>query len=267
LTGQNTTRRPRPVTVGPVTRILTVEEPAVRLFLFHHGGGSHTLYRGWTARFPADWEICLLDFPGRGQQAALPLVGDCGELVGFFHDALRPWLDRPFAFFGHSMGSLVAHELTRRLVREGGPLPAALHVSAYGAPGDGPPPESAEPRHLLDDGQLRDWLRKVGGCPPQLLDNDLFWGKVAPVFRSDLKVVDTWHPPAGRPPLPVPLSASGATDDVLAGPAALEGWRAHTENFLGLHLYDGGHFYLAEHRDAVAETLVAHTRNLLPRPA
>ncbi|WTK43180.1 thioesterase domain-containing protein [Streptomyces sp. NBC_01520] len=72
-----------------------------------HAGGSHLLYRGWAEYFPKDWELCLLEAPGRGQLQILPLIDDCDRLVDYFHTAIAPLFDRPFGFFGHSMGSLV----------------------------------------------------------------------------------------------------------------------------------------------------------------
>jgi surfactin synthase thioesterase subunit len=251
LRSRSSARHPRQVTDGPVTRPLPVEDPAIRLFMFHCGGGSHLLYRGWASHFPANWEVCLLDFPGRGQLRAMPLVDDCDELVTFFRKALLPWLDRPFAFFGHSMGSLIAYELTRCLVREGDPLPGRLDLSGWGAPGTRS--ESDGVRHLMDDDELRDWLRSVGGCPPELLGNDALWRQFAPVFRSDFKVVGTWTPPDEGEVLPVPISAHGGLDDALADSDRLLAWREHTSDFLGLHMYDGGHFYLTEHQRSIVE--------------
>lgn len=250
--------RERPVTTGPVIRPRPLDDPAVRLFLFHHAGGSHLLYRGWAAYFPEDWEICLLEAPGRGQLQMLPLIDDCDQLVGYFHDALTAWLDRPFGFFGHSMGSLVAYQLTRRLVREGGPLPRWLGVSAYGAPqreeGTG------GRRHLMSDDELRDWLRNAGGSPPQLLDNEAVWRKFGPVFRGDFKLVDTWAPPPEPESLPVPVSVFGGRGDSLISEDRLLAWRTFTQDFHGLEMYDGDHFYLTDHRRTLIAAITAALR-------
>jgi acyl carrier protein len=107
----------------PVIRPRPLSDPAARLFMFHQAGGSHLLYRGWAEHFPEDWELCLLEAPGRGRLQTLPLIDDCDRLVDYFHTAIAPLLDRPFGFFGHSMGSLIAYQLIRRLLREGAPLP------------------------------------------------------------------------------------------------------------------------------------------------
>ncbi|MFD8410904.1 thioesterase II family protein [Streptomyces sp. NPDC059650] len=189
----------------PVIRPRPLRDPAARLFLFHHAGGSHLLYRGWAELFPQDWELCLLEAPGRDRLQSLPLIDDCDRLVDYFHTAIAPLLDRPFGFFGHSMGALIAYQLTRRLHHGGDPLPDWLGVSAYGAPrGEA----GADDRpHLMSDDELRGWLRSVGGSEPQLLDNDDVWHQFAPVFRS------SWTPgplPATLSRCPFPSPHSGA---------------------------------------------------------
>jgi surfactin synthase thioesterase subunit len=156
--------------------------------------------------------------------------------------AIAPLLDRPFAFFGHSMGALIAYQLTRRLPRQGEPIPTWLGVSAYGAP-QGNTDADSRP-HLMADDELRAWLRSSGGSPPQLLDNDDVWHTFAPVLRSDFTLVDTWAPPLSPEPLPVPLSVFAGMHDKLIDEDRLFAWRALTTNFRGLHRYEGGHFYL-----------------------
>ncbi|MFJ5819330.1 thioesterase domain-containing protein [Streptomyces sp. NPDC093108] len=246
---------------SPLIRPRPVSDPAARLFLLHHAGGSHLLYRGWAERFPEDWELCLLEAPGRGGLQALPLIEDCDQLVDYFHAAIAPLLDRPFGFFGHSMGALIAYQLTHRLLREERPLPAWLGVSAYSAPGgdaDGSHP------HLMADDELRAWLRSGGGSPPQLLDNDDIWHKFAPVFRADFKLVDTWTAPRSPEPLPVPLTAFAGRSDTLIGEDRLLAWRALTTDFRGLERYDGGHFYLLDHPQPLTAAITAAMRPAAP---
>ncbi|MGW2476996.1 thioesterase domain-containing protein [Streptomyces sp. NPDC001665] len=252
-------KRVAATSTGPVIRPRPLNNPAARLFLFHHAGGSHLLYRGWAAHFPEDWELCLLEAPGRGALQALPLVDDCDQLVGYFHAAVAPLLDRPFGFFGHSMGALIAHQLTRRLHHEGGPLPDWLGVSAYGAPRDKTGTDHRP--HRMSDDALRAWLRSCGGSPPQLLDNDDLWPTFAPVFRNDFKLVDTWTPPRAPEPLPVPLSVFGGRRDTLFGEDRLLSWQACTRHFRGLEMYDGGHFYLMNHPQPLTAAITAAMRS------
>lgn len=252
----------RETPASPLIRPRPLSDPAARLFLLHHAGGSHLLYRGWAEQFPEDWELCLLEAPGRGNLQALPLIDDCDRLVDYFRAAIAPLLDRPFGFFGHSMGALIAYQLTRRLLDEGEPLPTWLGVSAYGAPRGHADADSSP--HLMADDELRAWLRSGGGSPPQLLDNDDVWRKFAPVFRSDFKLVDTWAPPRSPEPLPVPLSVFAGVHDKLISEDRLVAWRVLTADFRGLQRYDGGHFYLMDHHQKLAAAITAAMRAAAP---
>ncbi|WP_441249250.1 thioesterase II family protein [Kitasatospora sp. McL0602] len=254
------TRR-RAMVRGTVTCPRPVPGAALRLFLFHHAGGSHLLFRDWEWEFPADWEVCLVDAPGRAQLVGEQPIDSSGELVDYLHHDLLPWLDRPFAFFGHSMGALLSYELTRRLADTAGPEPVWLGLSACGLPDEsdrlGQPVR--EPRHELSDEDLRAWLRAVGGTPAELLENASLWRMFGPIFRSDFKLVDTWRPDRSGPPLRVPLSVFGGDRDQVVGPERLADWAVEARQYLGLHLYDGDHFYLRRHRAAVARQIAAST--------
>ncbi|SEM10535.1 thioesterase II family protein [Streptacidiphilus jiangxiensis] len=238
-----------------VVRPRPVPDPAVRLFLFHHAGGSHLLYRGWAAAFPPDWELCLLAAPGRAESAAKPPVSDCAELVELFRGAVAPLSDRPFAFYGHSMGALLAYELTRVLLDRGEALPCWLGVSAFGAPRA--PQGPAVRRDLLPDPELKELLRRIGGNAERLLEDEGLWRFFGPLFRNDFRLVDSWRPREPFVRLPVPLTAFGGVDDVVVDAAGLAEWAEHTEEFLGVHRYQGDHFYLRSHRDDLARYITA----------
>lgn len=255
-------RAPGAAPLGPVTRRRPVDNPVVRLFLFHHAGGSHLLYRGWTRHFPDDWDICLLDAPGRGNAQALPLIDNCADLVAYFDTALTPLLNRPFAFFGHSVGARVAYGLTRRLADTSRALPRWLGVSSFRAP----QPDSAGPplsRSLETDAALRDWLGTTGGVPGRLLSDDGLWRAFAPVLRGDLGLADTWDRHTPDTLLPVPLTVFGGSDDTVVPGHQLDGWPRLTDTFLGRHTYPGAHFYLTDHREELVRHITGAVRALL----
>lgn len=217
--------------------------PALRLFVLHHAGGSHLLYRRWPAGLPDTWDVRLLDAPGHGFLLDQPRIGDAGRLTDFLLRRIEPELDCPYAFFGHSMGALVAYELTRRIVGRGLPLPVWLGVSARSAP------QVAGDRvgyDGLSDDELRTRLRRLDGTPDEVLDDPGLWALFAPVIRADLCLVENWRPAPDAAPLPVALSAYAGGADPGATPERMAGWADHSERFLGLRVFDGGHFYFQD---------------------
>jgi surfactin synthase thioesterase subunit len=214
--------------------------PDLRLFVLHHAGGSHLLYRDWPAALPDTWDVRLLDAPGHGHLLDQPLIPDAGLLADFLLDRIEPELTCPYALFGHSMGALVTYEMTRRLVERGLPLPVWVGVSSRVSP------QLAQARswyHELTDAELRIRLRELGGTPAGILDDPELWDVYGPVIRGDLRLVENWRPDPDAPPLPVALSAYAGGADQSASPQRMAGWAEHSEHYLGLRVFDGGHFY------------------------
>jgi surfactin synthase thioesterase subunit len=138
---------------------------------------------------------------------------------------------------------MVAYELTRRLIDLGRTPPVWLGVSARGTlhpEGDG------TSRHTLSDAELRRELVAMGGTPPSVLAHQELWELFAPTIRADLRISETWRTKPLTTPLPVPLSVFGGTQDHISPPHRLDGWAAASQRFMGLHLFDGGHFYFKD---------------------
>lgn len=231
----------------------------VRLYAFHHAGGSQALFQDWRGLLPESWDVRLLDAPGHGRLFGKPLIDDMDRLVEHFVERLGPELDGPYALFGHSMGGLVACALAHRLVADGLPHPVWLGVSAARVPGT---PPTAPPRYALGEAQLRDYIGEMGGTPAQVLEDASMWEVFGPIIRADLRLVDSSRKPYDRP-LPVPLSAFGGRADTVTPPERLAQWATASEQFLGVRLFDGGHFYLSDDPGSLLEHVVADVRTAL----
>ncbi|MEV0696049.1 alpha/beta fold hydrolase [Streptomyces sp. NPDC050388] len=240
---------------------------ALRLFVFPHAGGSQLMFREWAAHFPEDWQFLPQDYPGHGLLAGLTPLDDADALVDWFLERLGAELgdpDVPFACFGHSMGALVAYEVTRRVVGQGGRPPVWLGLSGCGAPySDRPRVEPGE----LTDAELRRRLVRLGGTPPRILDDPELWSVFAPVIRADITLVANWRSPQDAPPLPVPLTVFHGTEDVLAPHGPLEEWADSTTDFVGVRRFDGGHFYFQDDPARLAAVITGDVRRSLVRAA
>ncbi|OIJ87331.1 thioesterase [Streptomyces sp. MUSC 14] len=217
--------------------------PALRLFVLHHAGGSHLPYRHWPAELPDTWDVRLLDAPGHGFLLDQPPLTDAGRLADFLLRGIEHELTCPYALFGHSMGALVAYEITRRAVDRGLPPPVWVGVSARPAPHVAGPGNGY---HELPDAELRTLLNRLGGTPDGVFDEPDLWARYGPVIRADLRLVETWRPAPDAGPLPVALSAYAGVEDHSAAPSRMAGWAEHAQRFLGLRVFDGGHFFFQD---------------------
>ncbi|MEW2037745.1 thioesterase domain-containing protein, partial [Streptomyces sp. NPDC005534] len=107
-------------------------------------------------------------------------------------------------------------------------------------------------RHLLSDAELRCQLAAMDGTPPQVLARPQLWELFAPVIRADLRINETWRPGPAGAPLPVQLSVFGGRREQVAPPHLLGGWARTCEPFLGIRLFDGGHFSFQDRLPDVA---------------
>jgi medium-chain acyl-[acyl-carrier-protein] hydrolase len=232
-------------------------QAGVRLFCSPHAGGGTIGYRRWPALLPADVEVCLVQLPGREVRYREPAYTSMAALVGALADNLTPYLDRPFALYGHSMGALVSFELARMLRRRKVREPAHLIVSGRGAP---QLPPLGPPLYQLSDAGLRDELRRLNGTPAEVLDNAELMQVLLPVLRADCTVIDTYvYTPDA--PLSCPISAFGGLDDQHSSPGRLEAWREQTSSTFEMHMFPGDHFFLGTAQPQVLETL---SRKLVP---
>ncbi|HET8681027.1 MAG TPA: beta-ketoacyl synthase N-terminal-like domain-containing protein, partial [Micromonosporaceae bacterium] len=140
----------------------------MRLFCLPYAGGNASVFRGWADALPAEVEVCPVQLPGREQRHKEPPFTQMSALVTTLAQVLGPYLDLPFALFGHSMGALASFELARQLRREGLAGPAHLYVSAMRAP---QLPDIEPPLHRLPEPRLVEKLREINGTPEEMLSD------------------------------------------------------------------------------------------------
>ncbi len=227
-------------------------QAALRLFCFSYAGGGAAVYRPWALALPHSVDVAAVLLPGRESRLREPPPLSMGALLQGLVPALLPHLDRPFAFFGHSMGALVAYETTRALQRRGAPVPARLLLSGRRAPHL---PENDPPMHQLDDEAfIAEIDRRYKGIPPEVLEHRDLLDLLLPGLRADMTVIET-HRHEGSTVYNGPITAFGGTHDARAPREQLEAWQQHTPQPLTLRQFEGGHFYFNEPR--VRDSLIA----------
>lgn len=223
-----------------------------RLFCFPYVGGSAALYRLWPAKLGEQVEVLSVELPGRGRRFGEKLISSLDELVPTFHQAILPYLDKPFFIFGHSMGALIAYEWTLLLEKEGKHLPSALILSAFGAPHVTPPPKRK--LHLLSDSEFLEELEHLKGTPKEVLQHRELMSILLPMIRSDLKMVENYPYPKDQK-ISVPVKVLGGRQDPQVDLSRLEAWKDLAGSSFSLQLFEGEHFFIQSARDRVLESI------------
>jgi medium-chain acyl-[acyl-carrier-protein] hydrolase len=232
---------------------------ALRLFCLPHAGGGAGSYREWVAGLAPEIEVLPVQLPGRETRFFERPFANIEPLLKALLDGLRPYLDKPFAFFGHSLGALIAFELMRHL-QDDGYAPAHLFVSGYGAPHL---PGNLPPMHHLADDQFVAALQELNTMPTAVLENEELLTLLLPLLRADFAIYEQYQFEVAAP-LNCPITILGGKADVLVPPEMLAPWNEHTTQPGEVRLFEGGHFYLHEEPTAVWQIirqccLVGHT--------
>jgi surfactin synthase thioesterase subunit len=223
----------------------------LRMFCFPYAGGGASIYRGWAASLPADLEVCPVQLPGRESRLRDEAFTRSEAMVPELADALRPYMDLPFVFFGHSMGALIAFELSRELRRRGQALPLHLFVS-----GRRPPhlPPREEPIHALPEPEFLDKLRELNGTPEEVLRHEELMRLLIPLLRADFSVNETYAY-SEEEPFDFGISAFGGLGDEEVTREDVEAWRQQTQGRFRMRMLPGDHFFVHGSNDLILEAV------------
>ncbi|MEU9731649.1 alpha/beta fold hydrolase [Streptomyces sp. NPDC048002] len=229
--------------------------PRFTLICLPHAGGSAGFYRPWAALMPSEVELLAVQYPVREDRLEDPGAADMHGLVSAVADAVAPLLDRPYALFGHSMGSAVAWELAHELSRREVPRPRRLFASGRAAPGMAVTGQL----HRQGDDVLGAELARLGGTSREVLADPGLRSLVLAAVRHDYRIIETYRP-ADRPPLSCPVHVlTGSTDPELGEERVREaagGWADLTTARTEVRVFPGDHFYLTPRRREVVATVL-----------
>lgn len=233
----------------------------LRLFCFPYAGGWALNFRTWPESLPTTVEVCPVQLPGRGTRLLEPPFTRLEPLVQALAIALFPHLDKPFAFFGHSMGGLVSFELARLLRRKYGLGPVHLFVSGCRAPHV---PATKPQIHALPEPAFLEELRHLNGTPEAVLKNAELRQLFLPALRADFAVVETYVYTV-EPTQDFPITAFGGLQDPQLSCDQLEAWRDQTNASFSLHMFPGDHFFLHSAQPLLLQTLSQKLHQLVSR--
>ncbi|HEY9282299.1 MAG TPA: alpha/beta fold hydrolase [Pyrinomonadaceae bacterium] len=232
--------------------------PRLRLFCFPYAGGAAHIFRQWPQGLPPSVEVCAVQPPGRGGRLRERPITSLRQLVAEAAPALRPYMDLPFAFFGHSMGAVVAFELAHHLRGARADGPAQLFVSGCRAPQLA---REGDFTYNLPEPEFLAEIRRLKGTPPEVLEHPELLELVLPLLRADFTAIHTYEY-SEVPPLTCPLTVFGGVEDEDVGVESLKAWRAHTTAAFTLRMLPGDHFFLHGSQPLLLEALNRDLRRL-----
>lgn len=228
-----------------------------KLFCFPHAGGSAVGYMSWRKKLNPNIELIPMELAGRGMRANKKLYNSFGEAVADLTDVIKNRItDDNYAFLGHSLGSLLAFEISKELLKTGYPSPNHMFLSGH------LPPQTPNKRVIynLTNCQFIKEIVNIGGTPPDIFQNLQFFEYYMPVLRSDFKIHDTYVFKKGDK-LPCDFTILYGSEDMTH--SELSGWAEHTSQTCSFYKASGGHMFLPEDPDPVIQLINQRFQSLV----
>jgi len=225
----------------------------VRLFSFPHAGAGASVFHDWKDLLPDFIEFYPVQLPGREDRIIETPYTHMPDLIPDLVDALHPYLDRPFAFFGHSLGAVISYELALALRQMQGMLPIHIFVSGHIAPHIS---DSRPPIYKLPKAAFVDKLKLFNGISAEVFANQELMELLLPTIRADFTLSETYAYQTDKP-LNCPISAYGGLQDPYVSRQDLEAWQDHTTATFTVRLFPGDHFYLLSEEKLLVRTVAS----------
>lgn len=218
--------------------------------VFPHAGGAALAYRPFAlALAEAGSDAYVMQYPRRGDRLSHPAPATVGDLARDLFEAGDWTRLGPLCLFGHCMGAVVAFEFARVAERNGVAV-EALWVSASEAPSA----VAASPALPMGESEIIAEMVDLGGTDPQLLADDDFVELLLTAVRADYEAFNRYSCDTGVT-IAADIHALGGEQDHRISEDMLRGWQIHTEGAFTLSMFDGGHFYINDYTDDVAELI------------
>jgi medium-chain acyl-[acyl-carrier-protein] hydrolase len=221
------------------------------------GGGPSTFYR-WAEELPAGVELLAVRLPGRHTRISERPYDDWTELLHRLVQVVIAVADRPFVLFGHSLGAMMAYELTRWLDDCADVAPHRLLLAGCRAPDV---PLLLPAIHQLPDEEFTRNLSLVASTPPEVFADQRMMRLVRPLMRADLTLAETW-PPVAPTPVPVAATAFAGRNDTVAPPWSTRRWSRFVGPFAS-YVLAGDHFFVRPGDGCFLELLAAELNAVL----
>lgn len=209
-----------------------------KLFCFHCAGGNAISFKEWTQAKEID--VIPVEVPGRGLRIGEECITDIYSLVDKLFAEIAPLCaNSKYYFFGHSMGALLAFQLTYLLENRIGNTPQLLIVAGRQPPNI---PDTSEFKSYMGNEELRKELVRLGGTPKEVLENRDLFEFLAPIIRKDYMLHESYHYNGEK--INIPIIAHSGTEDSGANINIMKFWNEMTTGEFKVEEFKGNHFFI-----------------------
>lgn len=242
----------------------------MRLFCIPYGVKGASLFADWDKNMPSDIEVCPIQFPGKENRISEMPISDIDEAVDALEKVISTQMDKPFAFYGHSVGALIAYRISARLQQQKCKKLKHLFAGAFSSPNIYPNPVYEKVMKAFNEFGFETLpeIDELVNIDPEVSKeyesyiakefninvNDEVRDLVKPVGFSDFRLVHTYKHDDNEEKLSIPITAFHGRDDDYVKEDEIVKWGELTHRKFNYYTFDGDHFFL--HKDQSQKQLL-----------
>jgi len=213
------------------------------LFMIPYAGGSSSVYRKWKKDFSKNINVVFLELSGRGSRYREPLYLHLKDTVDDIYNQILDVTThsrKGYAFFGHSMGALIAYELAYKIQESSIQNPDYLFISGH------MPPHLRKQtdRYKMPDNKFLKEIIKLGGSSKALLESTELADIILPILKADMQSVETYEHYQRPKKLNIDMHIFNGEKDITTINHLIKEWSIFTERNCYVNHFKGNHFFI-----------------------
>lgn len=225
----------------------------INLFCFPHAGSGPGVYAYWGRLLSNKFNFYPIHYPMRERRKSEPLPDSIQELAYLLaKDNKELFLEKPFAFYGHCMGGIIAYETAKSLETVYGIGPALTVISSSVAP-DCPIEHQIDEK--MDIKKMAEIFADMHYISKDLIEDDMYVKYFIPVLKADYLLQQKYIVTEIKQ-LNSPIFVMyGDSDEQIAREKLLR-WQRFSTVKVSYRPIPGGHFFVnKDNASAILETV------------
>jgi medium-chain acyl-[acyl-carrier-protein] hydrolase len=233
----------------------------INVFSFPFAGGSQYSYNAYREFAPVGLNFIPFEYSGHGKRYNEKLYRSLDDVLADAFENIHTKLDQPYAFYGHSMGSLVAFLLARQISERQLPLPVCLFLTGCKAPS-----RRYRERFLyrLEKNEFINEVMAYGGFPKDLLVSAEMIDFFEPILRADFEATELFKYTKAEP-LNIPISVMVGLQENCPIQDAMA-WQEETIHKVDVRQFPGNHFFIFDFPEKIVQVIVNKLRQHISQP-
>ena len=116
-------------------------------------------------------------------------------------------------------------------------------------------------KFYLDEEQFIEKIRNYGGTPEVVFQEQQLMDIFLPILRADFSLNDS-HTYRPEKLFNCPITAFYSPNDKIAEKAYVEEWEKQTTSKFDLHMIEGGHFFINEHKERILKIISTDIKDI-----